>query len=367
MVSINQKTRTILFKPGGEEENGWPCWWYFRVDGIRPGTELTLTVKDPEMGHWARPDRASCSIDGKTWKHTRPGRQEGESITYRQVIGANRAWFAWGPPFVVKDAVELVARMSLECEGAEAFTLARSLNGRPVPALRVVCGEKPAEERRVVWVQARQHAWECGSSWVARGFVEWLMGENAMAGWLREHAEIVFVPVMDVDNVATGNGGKNQIPHDHNRDWSDDPIYPPVREAQEMLKQYARADRLDVYVDLHNPGQNKKAFFMTPPFELMDQKTREAFKRFADICSGYIRTPIPFNEKPHEMGAGYDNRWKEISNIWVVRNTREGVVGLTLEIPWNTPASTTRGYMTVGRQLGMGIAGYLRNPGNQKK
>ena len=36
-------------------------------------------------------------------------------------------------------------------------------------------------------------------------------------------AEIVLVPIMDIDNAATGNGGKDALPQDHNRDWSDQP------------------------------------------------------------------------------------------------------------------------------------------------
>jgi murein tripeptide amidase MpaA len=72
-----------------------------------------------------------------------------------------------------------------------------------------------------IWIQARQHAWESGSGWVARGLVEWLLGEDADASWLRLHAELFVVPIMDVDNAATGNGGKEADPRDHNRDWDD--------------------------------------------------------------------------------------------------------------------------------------------------
>ena len=53
-VEIDQENRAIRFMPGGDPLRGWPCWWYFRVDGIVPGEEITLqlrgstaTVDDP--------------------------------------------------------------------------------------------------------------------------------------------------------------------------------------------------------------------------------------------------------------------------------------------------------------------------------
>lgn len=110
--------------------------------------------------------------------------------------------------------------------------LCRSRGGREVPLLRVAAGPLPVERRPSVWVQARQHAWESGSSWVARGFGDWLLGDAEAARRLRERAEILIVPIMDVDNAATGNGGKDAVPHDHNRDWSAAPHWNETVAAQ---------------------------------------------------------------------------------------------------------------------------------------
>ena len=44
-VRIDQTKRVIEFMPGGEPARGWPCWWYFRVDGVQPGETLTLKLK----------------------------------------------------------------------------------------------------------------------------------------------------------------------------------------------------------------------------------------------------------------------------------------------------------------------------------
>jgi hypothetical protein len=362
IVEVDTAAQTIRLKPGGDPDRGWPVWWYVRVDGIAPGSDVTIVVQNPEMGDWARPRRATYSLDRRTWRHTAPGTTEGKSISYTQTIPARQAWFAWGPPFTPTDGSDLVHRLARRCAGAEAFVLTRSPEGRPIPALRSCCGDTPTEDRPVVWIQARQHAWESGSSWVGRGFAEWLMGNDPAAQRLRAAAEIVFVPVMDVDNAATGNGGKNQTPHDHNRDWTDDPVHPAVAAAQKKLRAYARDDRLSLFVDLHNPSfADDSTFVFTPPFNRMDAPTQKAFQRFIATNAEYIQSPIPFTPDPREMGPDYGDRWDAISNHWVVQHSPEGVVGLTLETPWNTRHSTTDGYMVVGRQLGQAIATYITN------
>lgn len=368
-IRIDQEDQVIRLRPGGDPDRGWPNWWYFRVEGIEPGTVLTVVLDASHMklangsshrAAYAMPTRATFSIDQYTWRLTAPGKRDGGTITYHQKIEARRAWFAWGPPFTATDAADLVQKLARRCDGAEAFTLATSRHGRPVPALRVACGDKPMENRPVVWVQARQHTWESGSSWVGRGFAQWLMGDDPAARWLRQSAEIIFVPVMDVDNVATGNGGKEQLPHDHNRDWSSDPYFPAVRAAQQRLREYDEAGRLRLFIDLHNPGpKGDHANFFVPPYNRMSANRRRAYERFLAACARSMIGPIPFRREPHQTGSDYDEHWKHMSATWVMLHTSEHVIALTLETPWNTPHSTTAGYMTIGRQLGLAIADYL--------
>jgi hypothetical protein len=69
---------------------------------------------------------------------------------------------------------------------------------------------------------------------------------------------------MDVDNAAIGAGGKDAFPRDHNRDWSDQPVYPEVAAAQRMIQRIESIHGLDVYIDLHNPGPGDPVFFFGP-------------------------------------------------------------------------------------------------------
>jgi hypothetical protein len=162
---------------------------------------------------------------------------------------------------------------------------------------------------------------------------------------------------MDVDNVATGNGGKEANPRDHNRDWDAKPVYPEVEAAQKRLRQIAEEGRLSFFIDLHNPAAgDKRPFFFTGPPEFLTPAGRERRDRFVEIAVQRISDPLALLETPRITGPSYHPLWKQISGQWVNANGNPDTVAICLETSWNTPHSTTEGYRTVGRQLGLSIA-----------
>jgi hypothetical protein len=213
-----------------------------------------------------------------------------------------------------------------------------------------------------VWVQARQHAWESGSSWVADGFARWLLGGSEEALWVRRNAEVFLVPVMDVDNVATGNGGKDAIPHDHNRDWSDSPHWNETMAAQKQVRQLIAANRMDVFLDLHNPAPQDPTFFYALAPDLLPESGRKQNERFWQLAYGHISkgTPfIPMSNRPKYTGPDYHPLWRNISANWVAMNGNPQTVGLCLETIWNSPSSNVEGYREVGGRLARAMREFL--------
>jgi hypothetical protein len=367
VIAVHQESGLIQMRPAGDPKRGWPCWWSFQVDGIEPGRTLTIEV-DRAPGNlsasWAQPGYASYSIDGgKTWLQTEKGVAKDGRKSYAARINAKSAWFAWGPVFDVGDAHELVDRLAAEHRYVTKFELAKSRAGRGVPA--IVVDEKSADvddsSRFGLWIQARQHAWESGGSWVGVGFIDWLTSDDPRAAALRKRAIITFVPVMDVDSVATGNGGKNQVPQDHNRDWSAAPHFPEVAAAQKRIAELDKAGRFDLFVDLHNPAPGDlRPFFFVSPDEELSPTGRRNLATFVAAAKGEIVGPLVLSPNTKPSGANYSPQWQAISKNWVTMNCRPHVVAVTLETSWNTEHGTTAGYTTVGRQLGLAIEKYLR-------
>lgn len=370
-IEHRQDITNIEITPSLQVQRGWPCWWYVRIDGARLGQKIELTVRGNDRpfrgtqklsANWAMPQRAAISIDDVTWSHTAAATTTPQAATYAITAPQSSFWVAWGPPFLSRHADALLHEIEIALtagnESGKRFELARSRDNRPVHAIRF--GNRQAGD--AIWVQARQHAWESGSSWVGDGFIRWAASDHPLAVQLRSTTEIFFVPIMDVDNVDRGAGGKDAAPRDHNRDWADRPIYPEVLAAQTAIKQQIDAGRLRVYIDLHNPapGDREPFYFGPLDYNELPSGLRQNYDRFLTLSTQYIRGPLAIH--PRYRFATYVPTAEEqgrVSRNWVGDRIGERGISITLETAWNTPASTVDGYREVGRGLATTVVKYL--------
>jgi hypothetical protein len=189
VLSIDPASNTVHITPAGDPKRGWPCWWYFRLDGVDTNQPVVLEVTANQgvvqngapgktrklPADYSLPEYAAFSTDGTNWEHTEKGERQGSRSIYHINSALPVLWLAWGPPFTLKDADQLIQKTCDLCPYARSFVLANTRGGRPVPGVRISQPGATNGTRYTVWIQARQHAWESGSSWVARGFVEWLV------------------------------------------------------------------------------------------------------------------------------------------------------------------------------------------------
>lgn len=361
VLAIDSSRRLIELAPRCEPGYGWPCWWYARVDGGAIGETVTVRVtvstrpyrnQQVLRGRWALPDRAAISTDHVHWSQTPAVATGAHDVVYAVVVRARRFWIAWGPPFLPAHAEAALMEAAL-CPGAEVFTLARTREGRDVRAIRLGNSAGPA-----VWVQARQHAWEVGSSWVARGLLEWAVSNDPEAIEFRRRTELWLVPIMDVDNVMRGSGGKEAEPRDHNRDWDDSPIYPEVIAAQQRLRLLMEHRRLRIFVDLHQPGWEPQRCYLYGPPALSELPVtiRKNYEHF--LCSLVETATGPLKVSPNYQLASHIRTEEErarTSRSWVQRVSGGATVSVTLETCWNLPASTVDNYRQLGAELGRAI------------
>jgi len=187
VVSLDQATKTLRIMPALHEDRGWPCWWYFKLDGLTTGDEFTLEVqaqtkpfreKTVLSATWCQPKHAWISGDGETWTPSDKGTPGADkTMIYKIKAAAAQMSVAWGPPFVPADAEKLLAGLAEKLPGSKRFELAKTRGGRPVQGIRI--GDEDAPHQ--VWVGARHHAWEAGGSQVGRGFISWYAGDEAKA------------------------------------------------------------------------------------------------------------------------------------------------------------------------------------------
>ena len=383
VLAISDHPPSIQIRPGGDPDRGWPCWWFLRVDGVDPSQPLAVEVmaggrtlpahfnkKARRLAPaWALPARAAISGDGRAWGQTAPGERRGNTTTYRITAPSGTVWIAWGPPFGPTDAANFISSLASAHPFVKPFILAVSREGRQVPAARFVEGARPVTQRFGVWIIARQHAWESGGTWVGLGLAEWLAGSSESAQWVRQNAEIFFVPVMDVDHVATGDGGKECVPQDPNEDWSAHPHWPEVAAVEKGVLALAREGRMDLLLDLHNPdAAGTQVNLWITPTNYVGTQAAANQNQLVTSVSREVTEPLSVAAEPHWDGPlrnpAWEPLWHALTCPWVYEHADPQTVAITVETAWNTPASTTTGYGTVGQQLGVAMASYLRNRSN---
>ena len=369
VVTVDEAARRVRIMPALREGRGWPCWWFFELEGLKVGEQITVEVQAQTKpfreqmvlaADWCQPTHAWVSTDGDKWTATEAGKQSADKVmTYVMRADAEVMSVAWGPPFLPSDAEKLLAEVEASLPGADRFELAKTRGGRAVQGIRI--GDETAAHQ--VWVGARQHAWEAGGSQVGRGFLKWYASPEAKA--LRATTCLHFVPIMDVDNVAMGAGGKEAVPRDHNRDWAAEPIYPEVAAAQKMIREIQARRGLDVFIDLHNPGSRDPIFFFGPfAFERMTGVQQRNYRRWIELAAANITKPMPV--VPTYRFANYVKTEEErgrMSSGWVRANTSASTISVTLETGWNNPQMSVEGYAEVGAGLGRALGAYLaENP-----
>ena len=123
------------------------------------------------------------------------------------------------------------------------------------------------------------------------------------------------------------------------------------------------AGRFDLFIDLHNPGAgDKQPFFFIPAEEHLTAGKRRNLDSFLEAARLEIRGPLGLAAKTRGSGAAYDKNWEKISVNWVAKHGKDHVVAACLETSWNAPQSTPDNYRRVGRELGLAIERYLREP-----
>ena len=241
---IDQTRREITITPRNIND-ARDIWWHFQITGIIPGEEITVRVEDFYSS--AGEINLVYSYDKETWHRT-----DDSKSPYLQKFTESSVWIARNIPYPYEFSLELARRLQ-DNPNVMVSDLCRSEENRRVIRLRFTDSAVPDAEKKIIWVQARQHAFESHSSWEADGLAMWLAGDSPEAVELRKRAVVNVIPIMDVDNVYKGGAGKDQKPVDFNRCWRQDEQWNAVKSAIETLDEETLTAELAVFIDLHSP------------------------------------------------------------------------------------------------------------------
>ena len=270
-----------------DTEGDW-FYWCFRVRG---GAGRTLTFQFTQSNCIGVRGPAVSLDGGRTWSWL--GQEAVREKSFRHALpeGLDEVRYSVGMPYVESHLQEFLARHAGN-PNLQTGTLCRTPKGRETELLRV--GRLDGRCKHRVAITCRQHACEMMPNYALEGLIESILGGDATGAWFRECVEFLLVPFMDKDGVEEGDQGKNRKPHDHNRDYAGESIYPSVRALREQLPAWSQ-ERLKVALDLHCPwirGRHHEELYLvgTPKAENWAR-----VGRFSEVLASVQRGPLVFH------------------------------------------------------------------------
>ncbi len=290
-VSENHIRVAVIGETDQGKRNRQPSWFYFRLDGAA-GREVIIELDQlhgeynykKHDGSGLRNMKPVYSYDNLTWTHFDSSEWDAKSssIKVRLKPAKDRVWIARQPPYTTAH----LERLLKEIGGSKYLkreVVGKTAGGRPILLLTVTNPAAPDQNKKVIWLMARQHAWESGTSWVCEGALRFLVSADPAAARIRDGYVFKIFPMADPDGVVRGGVRFNAYGYDLNRNWDTaDPQRMPEIFAQRkaMLEWIDRGGRMDLFVSLHN---TESADFISGSLAAGGPPVQELAHRFSKL------------------------------------------------------------------------------------
>jgi murein tripeptide amidase MpaA len=248
-----------------DNRNRQADWYYFELMRL-PRTPVTVDLvnlageydyKAPAFSV-TKGTRPVYSYDGVQWRHFRDDQVEWDNqephLTLKFTPERDHIWIAHVPPYTNRDLAALLGAFR-GSRYLKTQVAGQTVERRDVVLLTITNPAIADDQKKVVWLMFRQHAWEAGSSWVADGAIRFLLSDSGDAARLRDQNVFQIFPMADPDGVATGGVRFNKNGFDLNRNWDTlDPVKMPEIAAQHdaVMKWLDAGRRVDLFLSLHN-------------------------------------------------------------------------------------------------------------------
>jgi hypothetical protein len=242
----------------------------------RPGSKLTLEFRNLDNVWNGQPGSVAgelktvtISEDGRTWRSVPTESLPDNRVQLKVEMRGAKLFVARIEPYRISDLDRLLASIR-ENPSVQISSIGRTVAGRDLEMIRI--GDPTAPYR--VFVRARAHPWESGSSWIAQGLIQRLLAEDADAKKYLKVFCLYILPMANMDGVARGGTRFNLNGKDLNRNWDvpADPQLVPENAALEKWLEAAIAAgrRPHLALELHNDG-NGRLHISRPPVPQLDR------------------------------------------------------------------------------------------------
>jgi hypothetical protein len=330
---------------------------------VRDAEGHTLTVSFTESNVIGVRGPAASVDGGLTWQWVGAETVDDRTFTYQVPAKVESVRFCFAMPYLEEDLHTFLEPYA-DHPNLALDDLCETRAGRATERLHL--GRLDGEPDHRILLTCRHHCCEMMASYSLEGLMEAVLTDPDFGVWLREHVEFAVVPFVDKDGVERGDQGKNRRPHDHNRDYSGESIYPTVRTIRQWVPEWS-GGRLRVALDMHCPWirgeHNENIYFPGGP----DEENWARISHFSDILQKVQEGPLIFDTQDN---LPFGEAWNTADNFsagksfgrWAseLPNIR---FGGTIEIPYANAGGrpvTAQSARTLGRDLARALYTFLR-------
>jgi hypothetical protein len=240
--------------------------------------------------------------------------KEAKEATLRIRPEHDTLWIAHIPPYTHSDLLRLLAEID-RSPHTRVEVIGKTVQGRDLHLVTVTDFSVADDAKKIVWLQARQHAWEAGTSQVLEGALRFICSDDAKAAELRKRVVFKFTPMMDPDGCATGGVRFNANGWDVNRHWDevdlrDKEILRRMPEIwyvkRAIFAQMDSGHPIDLMINMHNEEQNDHVTTMVD-----DAAKKEMMNRLFDHLSQETSFDPSHKLAFANSGGSTNSLWKE--------------------------------------------------------
>ncbi len=254
-------------------------WFYYRVTGAE-NTKLRMKILN--AGGASYPEgfenyQARASYDRVNWFLV-PTKFDGRVMTIEHKPDFNAVFYAYFAPYSYERHLDFVQNIQFS-PLVKYESIGQTVEGRELDFLTI--GEEQ-EDRKKIWIIARQHPGESQVSFFMEALINRLVDiDDPVSRTLLNKAVFYLVPFINPDGAIAGNLRANAVGTNLNREWGtpDREKAPEVYHILKKMEEKGVDMNLDIHADEGLPYNFLSSIEGIPSFDDRLRHLLETFKK----------------------------------------------------------------------------------------
>ncbi len=248
IIVVSQQENTIQLNIRKDTNSHYFQWFNFKMTNAIIGETYNFCINNTSESAFAdgwENYNTNASYDAKNWFRLQNTEYKNGKLYFSITPTQTQVSFAYFTPFTYQQHLDLIEKSS-QSKLCTTTVLGQTINNKPIELLQF---GKPSEDKKNIWIIARQHPGESMAEWFMKGIVDRFISKDTTMDSLLETCCFYLIPNMNIDGSISGNIRVNTLGINYNRVWEN----PDKATEPEVFycKQKMQETGLDFLLDVH--------------------------------------------------------------------------------------------------------------------